>query len=274
MSALFAALFGTPLTAAFFALEVISVGVFTLAGLVPCVASAMCAYWFGRALGVEPTGFVLEQMMKLSPANGLRVVVLSAIVALFSIFYCWFMKESHHQLDRIKNPYIRAFAGGAIIVILTLLLGRTDYNGAGMPAIILAIGGQARVTDFFWKMLFTAITIGAGFKGGEIVPTFFIGASLGCVLGPVLGMDPGFAAAVGLVALFCSVVNCPIASIFLALELFGFVDIRLFAISAAVCYMLSGYSGLYSGQRVVYSKLRIQLLKPEADEEEEMAAQS
>ena len=111
---------------------------------------------------------------------------------------------------------------GAIVVVLTLLVDTGDYNGAGMDVITRAIeGGQAAPDAFFWKLLFTAVTIGSGFKGGEVVPTFFIGATLGCVLGGLLGIPAGFAAALGLVCVFCGAVNCPIASMVLSIELFG-----------------------------------------------------
>lgn len=105
------------------------------------------------------------------------------------------------------------------------------------------------------KILFTAITIGAGFKGGEIVPTMFIGSTFGCAIAPLLGLEPQFGAAVGLIALFCGVVNCPIASIFLSVEMFGTEGLLLFAFACGVSYMLSGYYGLYSSQKIVYSKL-------------------
>ena len=105
------------------------------------------------------------------------------------------------------------------------------------------------------KILFTAITIGAGFKGGEIVPAFFIGSTFGCVIGGILGLNPGFGAALGFVALFCGVVNCPVASVILALEVFGGDSIIVFAAVCAVSYMMSGYFGLYKSQRIVYSKL-------------------
>ena len=109
--------------------------------------------------------------------------------------------------------------------------------------------------DFIMKMIFTAVTIGAGYKGGEIVPTMFIGSTLGCTVAPLVGLDPCFGAAVGLAALFCSVVNCPVAAIFLSLELFGSGGVILFAAACGVSYMLSGYYGLYSSQKIVYSKL-------------------
>ena len=108
---------------------------------------------------------------------------------------------------------------------------------------------------FALKILFTAITIAAGFRGGEIVPTFFIGATFGCVVGPILGLDPSVAAAIGFVAMFCCVVNCPIASIFLSIEVFGIEGLLLFAIATGVSYMMSGCFGLYESQKILYSKI-------------------
>ena len=142
------------------------------------------------------------------------------------------------------------------MVALTYLVQTKDYNGAGMEIIQNAMQGQARPEAFFLKMIFTALTLGAGFKGGEIVPTFFVGSTFGCVVGGLLGMNPSFGAAIGLVALFCGVVNCPVTSIILSVELFGAQGLLLFAIACAVSYMLSGYYGLYSGQKILYSKLK------------------
>ena len=121
------------------------------------------------------------------------------------------------------------------------------------------MAGEADWCAFLLKILFTAVTLGAGFKGGEIVPTFFIGATFGCVVGPLLGLDPSFAAAVGLIALFCGVINCPVASFTLAVELFGGDGVIFFGIASAIGYMFSGYYGLYSGQKIVYSKPRDQV---------------
>lgn len=104
-------------------------------------------------------------------------------------------------------------------------------------------------------MLLTALTLGAGYRGGEIVPTFFVGATFGCAVAPLLGVDPGFGAAVCMIALFCGVVNCPLASIFLSVELFGGDGLLFFALACALSYLLSGKFSLYSSQKIVYSKL-------------------
>ena len=109
-------------------------------------------------------------------------------------------------------------------------------------------------------MIFTAVTIGAGYKGGEIVPTFFVGATFGCLIGGLIGMAPGFGAAVGMIAMFCGMLNCPIAAIILSVEMFGQQGLILFAAAAAVSYVLSGYYGLYRSQKIMYSKLRAEYI--------------
>ena len=154
-----------------------------------------------------------------------------------------------------KNVYIRGAIGGGIIVILTLLVGTYDYNGAGMDIIQRAMEGEAETFAFALKILFTAITISAGFKGGEIVPTFFIGSTFGCAFSSMLGLSSGFGAAIGFVALFCSVVNCPVASVMLAMEVFGGEGMLFFAVACGVSYMMSGCFGLYKSQKILFSKL-------------------
>lgn len=260
MSAVFSALFGTPITAAVFALEVISVGVVYYAGLVPCLVSALVAYWISLWCKVEPVRFVLENSPEYTPMNFLRISLLAGLCALLSIAFCLAMHFSHKGAEKLfKNTFVRAAVGGVIVILLTLLFG-TDYNGAGMNLIEKAVSGEAVPYAFLLKLIFTAVTIGFGFKGGEIVPTFFVGATFGCVVGSLLGLDPGFGAAVGLVTLFCGVVNCPIASVFLSIELFTADRLLYFAVACALGYVLSGYFGLYSSQKIMYSKTRAEFI--------------
>lgn len=261
MSALFSALFGTPLTATIFALEVISVGELYYAGLVPCLASSLAAFAVTRLFNIAPTHFDVA-----APAltAGLlwRVAILGVICALMSVVLCETMHRSEKLTKKlVPDSILRAVMGGCVIIALTFLLGTTDYNGAGTQVIALAVeGGQARPWDFALKLLFTAVTLSSGFKGGEMVPTFFIGSTLGCALGPVLGIPAGFAAAVGLAAVFCGAVNCPVAATILAIELFGADGAIYFAVAIAISYMLSGYTGLYRSQKIIYSKLKAEYI--------------
>lgn len=261
MSAVFAALFGTPLTATLFALEVISVGVIYYSALVPCIVASLVAYGISIAFGIAPTRFSII-IEPIETVMLLKVAVLAIACSVMSIVFCITMHSTEHFLaKRIPNGYLRIALGGAAVVALTLLVGTGDYNGAGMEVIQRALErGRAAPAAFFWKLVFTAITIGCGFKGGEVVPTFFIGATLGCVLGPLLGIPASFAAAIGLVCVFCGAVNCPIASIALSVELFGSTELIYFALACGVAYMLSGYSGLYSSQKIMYSKLRAEFI--------------
>ena len=216
MSGVFAALFGTPLTATIFALEVISVGVLYYAGLLPCLTASLTGYYIALLMGVEPTRFTVAMPELHWPTLGL-VAVLAIGCAMVSIVFCKGLHLVEHAAVRwLKDPFLRAAVGGGIIVTATLLLGTTDYNGAGMDVIQRALEGEAAAWAWLLKLAFTAVTIGCGFKGGEVVPSFFVGAAFGCVFGGLLGLPPAFAAAIGLVAVFCGAVNCsapPVSSI-------------------------------------------------------------
>lgn len=257
MAAFFTALFGTPLAAAIFSIAVVSVDAFYHAAFFPALIGALEAYGISRLLGVEPTHFTVEA---LAPSAGMlvRAGVLAGLCGLLSVAFCGSIRFAERQLHkRLPNPWLRAFAGGCAIVVLTWLCGATDYNGAGMQVIAAAVEeGAVHPAAFALKILFTALTLGAGFKGGEVVPSFFVGAAFGCAAGPLLGLPAGFAAALGLVSVFCGATNCPLASIALAIELFGSGGLLYFALACCVSYVLSGYGGLYSSQTILHSKLK------------------
>lgn len=255
-SSVFAALFGTPVTAAIFSLEVISVGAMNFTGFMPCIVSASSAYYIASLAGISPMRFDGVMFYNLSAGVIAKVIILAIACAILSIIFCLAIRKSEHLAKKIyPNRYFRAFFGGLIVVLVTLALGTYDYNGAGVDVITRAVAGNARSYDFIIKLALTAITISSGFKGGEIIPSLFIGSTFGCVMASLLGIDPGFCAAIGMIALFCGVVNCPIASIFLSAELFGASGLVYFGIACAVSYIMSGYSGLYKSQTIVYSKL-------------------
>jgi H+/Cl- antiporter ClcA len=260
MSGVFSALFGTPLTATIFAMEVISVGVLYYAGLIPCITASAVGYGVSLLMGVTPTRFAVE-MPDIRPQTLLLVMLLAIGCALVSILFCRGLHQTEKLADRyLTNPYLRAAVGGATVILLTLVAGNHNYNGAGMGVIEQAMTGNADTWAWLLKILFTAVTIGFGFKGGEVVPSFFIGATFGCVFGGLIGLPSGFGAAIGLIAVFCGAVNCPVASIFLSIELFGAADLLYFAMACGISYMLSGYCGLYSSQTILYSKLKAKFI--------------
>lgn len=256
MSAVFAALFGTPLTAAIFAMEVLTVGVFYYMAFIPCLIASLTAFGISLLFHLPPTRFGVLPSFDLSPVGTIQVVALAVLCALVSIAFCVTLHKTEYFMHKkIPNAYIRVLVGSVVLIALTLLCG-TDYNGAGTETILLTMRGEAVPWAWVLKILFTAITIGCGFKGGEIIPTFFIGATFGCFMGDLLGIPASFGAALGIVSVFCGAVNCPVAAIILSVELFGARELSYFAIACGVSYMLSGYYGLYKSQEIRYSKLK------------------
>ncbi|MEG1874448.1 MAG: chloride channel protein [Angelakisella sp.] len=260
-SAAFAALFGTPITAAVFSLEVVSVGLMYYAAIVPCTVAAVLGAMLAQAAGIRPTAFFISGIPPAAVLPVLQVALLGALGALVSILFCQGMRHTRRLFRKyLPNGYLRAAVGGGAVVLLTLLLGTRDYNGAGMEVVARAMAGTAVPAAFLLKILFTAITLGSGYKGGEVVPVLFTGSTFGCVAAPLLGLQPSFGAALGLVSVFCGVTNCPLTSILLSVELFGAQGLLYFGLAAAVAYMLSGYSGLYGEQKIVYSKYRAEFI--------------
>lgn len=257
MSGLFSALFGTPLTASVFAMEVVSVGIVHYSAFFPCLLTALVSMGVTVLLGVEGEHYVLHAVPTLEAASLVQIGVLGAGCAVLAMVFCTVVHQTGHWYAHyLPNPYLRAVVGGVLVVAISLIEGSGDYNGAGGHIIALAVEGTVHVPwAFALKLLLTALTLGAGYRGGEIVPTFFVGATFGCAVAPLLGVDPGFGAAVCMIALFCGVVNCPLASIFLSVELFGGQGLLFFALACALSYLLSGKFSLYSSQKIVYSKL-------------------
>ena len=261
MSAAFAAVFGTPMAAAIFALEVASIGVMYYVGLMPCVFSALIASRFSAGMGIHPEHFNVTMIPDFGPVTAVKTVVLAALCAGVATLLCIVLHRGGQLCKRlIKNPWLRVIAGGCVMMAVFLIRGDQDYLGASVGLIEHAIDGQADWYAFLLKMALTAITIGCGYKGGEIVPTFCVGATFGCVMGGFLGLSPSLCAACGMVALFCGVTNCPIASLLISFELFGYEAMPFFLISVAVSFLLSGTYGLYHEQTIVYSKYKAKLV--------------
>lgn len=261
MSAAFSALFGTPLAAAFFSMEVVSVGILYYAALVPCAVSALTAHYLAVQFGIHGESYTLLSIPAFSPENAVKIGLLAVLCAGISILFCILLHQSETVYQKLfKNQYIRILVGGVIIILLTLLIGSQDYNGSGMDVIERAIQGETVPYAFLLKMIFTAITLGAGYKGGEIVPSFFIGGTFGCLFGSIAGLSPSLCAAVGMGAVFCGVTNSPITSILICFELFGLEALPYYLIAIAISYMLSGYFGLYHSQKIIYSKYKTEYI--------------
>lgn len=263
MSAGFAALFGTPLASAVFALEVVTVGIMHYSALVPCIISSYTAYFISTGFGVRPEAFVVSVIPAFTPAKLLILSVFGLSLGAVSTIFCTGMHHTEHLYKRFfANPYARIFAAGCAVIGLTLALGTREYLGSGIGIIehIFETGESARWYVFLLKMVFTALTLCAGFKGGEIVPSFCIGAAFGSCVSGLLGIPVPLAAACGMVGVFCGVTNCPISALLISFELFGFAGMPYYLITVAVSYMCSGYHGLYHTQKIVYSKLKREAL--------------
>ena len=245
------------MAAAIFSMEMISVGVMYYIALVPCVISSLIAHGIAAYFNATNKFFIIDDIPDFTIFNSIKISILAIFCALVSILLCVALHSSEWAYKKyFKNRYIRAFVGGCLVIVATLLVGNQTYNGTGINIIQSSIDGSVRPEAFILKIIFTALTLGAGYKGGEIVPSFFVGATFGCLFGNIIGFSPSLCAAVGMTSLFCGVTNCPITSLLISFELFGYDGMPYFLLAIPFSYMLSGYFGLYRSQRIVYSKYK------------------
>ena len=255
MSAAFSAVFGLPLSAVIFPIEVVSVGIMYYSALVPCTVAALVAHEVALFCGVQAVPYKLPDVGSVTVKGVVVTVILAILCAVISMVFCQLLHSTQHLLEKtIRNKFIRIIAGSIVLIGLTMIFG-TDYNGIGGNVILNAVEkGEAVPWAFILKMVFTVITLSIGFKGGEIVPSFFIGATFGAVVGHIAGFSPELCASLGLVGVFCGVTNCPLASLMIACEMFTFERAEYYLIVVGITYLISGYKSLYSSQKIVYSK--------------------
>jgi H+/Cl- antiporter ClcA len=266
MSAAFTGLFGTPIASTVFAMEVTNVGIMYYSAIIPCAMSSFVAEYIRWRMGFE-NEFIISDTINIPDIRSFFSCILIAILcAAVSCLFCYVLHNSEKYFAKLlHNQYLRIAAGGIAIALLTLVFGR-DYLGTGSDIIVSALSGNAKPEAFILKLLFTAITLGVGFKGGEIVPSFFVGATFGCVMAGLLGISGSFGAQIGMLALFCGVTNCPLTAIIIGIELFGHDGSLYYMVAVAISYILSGYLGLYSKQKVIYSKYNFGVLKDDENE--------
>ncbi len=255
ISAGFASVFGTPLAGAIFGMEVLAFGTISYDAIAPCFIAAFIGDFTTHAWGIQHTIYRVTAVPSLS-VNG--ILLASVAGAAFGVVGMGFAKLTHaigHLFKKhIKWAPLRPFTGGVIVAIAVFAIGTTKYIGLGVPTIVAAFDGRQPPYDFAVKLLFTAVTLGAGFKGGEVTPLFFIGATLGNALSYLLPLPPSLLAGMGFVAVFAGAANTPIASTFMAVELFGAEAGAYAAIACVVSYLFSGHAGIYHAQRVGSSK--------------------
>ena len=257
MSAAFSALFGTPIAAAIFPMEVVSVGIMYYGALVPCVFSAFIAQEVAVLLKVRVIAapYPVTNVPYFYSESAWKCVMLAICFAAAGMFFCISLHNAEHFFKKhFDNQYVRVVAGSMALILLRYVVGTDAYLGLGGESIVASFQEPQAIYAFLLKVLFTCLTLCVGFKGGEIVPSLFIGATLGSALAVLVGLPVGVGAACGMVGVFCSVTNCPISSMLISFELFGFDAAAYFCVTVAVCYLLSGYYSLYHSQKIVYSK--------------------
>lgn len=250
ISAGFGSVFGTPLAGAVFGLEVLTIGSVGYDAIFPCFVAAFLGDYTTHALGVQHTIYHVTGSVPVTPASVLTAIVAGAAFGLTAMLFARVTHAIAALFRRwISYPPLRPFAGGALVALAVFAIHTTKYIGLGVPTIVAAFSEHLPRYDFAAKFAFTALTLGAGFKGGEVTPLFFIGATLGNALSSVLPLPSSLLAAMGFVAVFSGAANTPIAGGLMALELFGPEAGAFSAIACVVSYMFSGHHGIYRAQR-------------------------
>ena len=260
ISAGFASVFGTPLAGAIFGIEVLALGTVAYDAIAPCVVAAFLAEMVTRAWGVHHTVYTVTQVPVMS-VRGLLAAMVAGVA--FGLMAMLFAKTTHaikHLAQRlIPWAPVRPFVGGALVAGTVFSIGTAHtarFLGLGIPEIVAAFHQPLPPYDFAVKSFLTSLTLGTGFKGGEVTPLFFIGATMGNALSHVLPLPASLLAGMGFVAVFAGAANTPIASTLMAVELFG-AEVGAFAgIASILSYLFSGHSGIYTAQRVGRTKHR------------------
>ena len=269
----FGAVFGTPLTGAVFAMEVLAIGRMSYEAIVPCLIASIVGDWACAAWGIHHTGYhiasfgemqLVRQVPHLDWWLAGKVAIASIAFGLASVLFA----ELAHGLNRVfkqlvKWPVLRPAVGGIVVIGLTYLVGTRDYLGLGVSSSdphavtilsCFAVGG-ARPWSWWWKSVFTAVTLSSGFKGGEVTPLFFIGAALGNTMAILLHAPVDLFAGLGFIAVFAGATNTPLACTIMGIELFGSGQVVYMAMACFLSYLLSGHSGIYLSQQVATPKI-------------------
>lgn len=268
VSAGFGGVFGTPVAGTIFAMEVLTIGRMNTAALVPCLIAGIASDQACIAWGIQHTHYQISSplaagaqlhLVPLTLGMLWKVIVAAMLFGLTSVLFA----ETVHGLQQlfkvtIRRPVLRPAMGGLLVIGLIYLVGTRDYLGLGVsstepgPVTILSSfqSGGAHTWSWLWKLLFTAVTIGSGFKGGEVTPLFFVGAALGNTLAVWLGAPVDLFAALGFIAVFAGATNTPLACTMMGIELFGGEFAVHFAVATFAAYLMSGHSGIYLSQRI------------------------
>lgn len=266
----FGSVFGVPAAGFVFGMEVQNVGRVRYEGMIPCLIASFVGDMVTRGLGAPHSHYPHLGALEINPLLVLKVALAGIAFGLTSMLFIELTHGVKHLLKRITayTPFY-PLIGGTVIVALTLLLGTTDYNGLSLPLIQASVNAQGVMPlAFLLKLIFTAITLGSGYLGGEVTPLFVVGSTLGYTLGMLLGVDPAFLASIGLVAVFAGASNTPLACAVMGIELFGGDAALYLFLGCAVAYLASGHRGIYVTQPLVISKSTAATFHHEATLEE------
>ena len=263
ISAGFASVFGTPLAGAVFGLEVLAIGTLSYDALAPCFMAAFVGDLVTRAWHVQHTLYEVDKVPAMTFRGVLYSMLAGIVFGLVALAFAWLTHAISHLAGRfIANPTLRPVAGGLLVTLAVFGFGTTHtlrYIGLGIPTIVASFDHRLPIYDFAAKTLFTAVTLGTGFKGGEVTPLFYIGSTLGNALSRLLPLPSSLLAGMGFVAVFAGAANTPIASTLMAVELFGGEAGAYAGIACVLSYLFSGHGGIYTAQRVGKSKHRNQI---------------
>ncbi len=252
ISAGFGSVFGTPLAGAVFGLEVLSIGRIRYNALVPCLMASFIGDAVCQGLGIGHHNYTVADSFKMTPALFGWILLAGALFAGASAVFT----EATHFVQQLGKkvkhaPYVRAIVGGIAVIGLTLVVGTHDYNGLSLALLERAFtNAEIPIYAFLLKILFTSITLGTGFKGGEVTPLFVVGATLGHSFAVLTGQPPAIFAALGFAAVFAGAANTPLACTLMGIELFGGHLAVPLAFTCVIAYVLSGHRGIYVSQRV------------------------
>lgn len=253
----FGSIFGTPLAGTIFGLEVVSIGSMSYEAIIPCFTASLLGSLTTSFLGIHHVQRTIDYIPEFSLIVIVKVILASIIFGLTSTLFAeltHFFKDFFSK--HLKNPMIKTFIGGIIIILLTLIVGTRDYLGLSLPLLENSFKEQVSPLAFLWKIIFTSLTLGSGFQGGEVTPLFIIGSTLGNALSPVFNLPMTFLAALGFIAVFCGATNAPITCLILSIEVFGSDSMIYMFIACLVSYLFSGYSGVYTAQRISSKKYK------------------
>ncbi|TRX39761.1 voltage-gated chloride channel family protein [Flavobacterium restrictum] len=266
ISAGFASVFGTPLAGAIFALEIIAFSKINLKSIFLSFLVAYIAYFTVAFWHVTHTHYAIPVVPKMNFTIVLWVVFVGILFGLAALL---FSRSTHFWgnlfAKSIPYPPLRPFIGGCVLAIAIYFMGTNQYIGLGIPTIVASFSQSSGYYDFAFKILFTSFTLGAGFKGGEVTPLFFVGATLGSALSTVIPLPIALLAGLGFVAVFSGATHTPIACTVMGMELFGLESGVFIGIACGVAYFCSGNSGIYTSQIVkgpksfLYQKIKTNL---------------